>query len=61
MKIGNSNFANTNEPSTDSLHSWDRQHQLQPWAAMDAWREYDHMLVEMLREFIYGMPQVRNS
>ena len=46
MKIGNSNFANTNEPSTDSLHSWDRQHQLHPWAAMDAWREYDHMLVE---------------
>ena len=30
----------------DALHSWDRQHQLHPWAAMDAWREYDNMLVE---------------
>jgi adenosylmethionine-8-amino-7-oxononanoate aminotransferase len=46
MKIRNSNFLNANEPSTDALHSWDRQHQLHPWAAMDAWREYDNMLVE---------------
>ena len=46
MKIRNSNFVNANEPSLDALHSWDRQHQLHPWAAMDAWREYDHMLVE---------------
>ena len=46
MKISNSNFVNANEPSLDALHSWDRQHQLHPWAAMDAWREYDHMLVE---------------
>ena len=46
MKIRNSNFVNANEPSLDALHSWDREHQLHPWAAMDAWREYDHMLVE---------------
>ena len=36
----------TNEPSAADLLAWDRTHQIHPWAAMDAWREYDHMMVE---------------
>ena len=35
-----------NTPSVDLLQQWDRTHQLHPWAAMDDWRGYDHMLVE---------------
>lgn len=35
-----------NTPSADLLQQWDRTHQLHPWAAMDDWRGYDHMLVE---------------
>jgi adenosylmethionine-8-amino-7-oxononanoate aminotransferase len=37
---------NQNEPSVDTLNEWDRTHQIHPWAAMDAWRGYDNMLVE---------------
>lgn len=36
----------SNEPSLETLHEWDRNHQLHPWAAVDAWREYDNMLVD---------------
>jgi adenosylmethionine-8-amino-7-oxononanoate aminotransferase len=35
-----------NEPSPETLHEWDRIHQVHPWAAMNAWREYDNMLIE---------------
>lgn len=37
--------AATNQPSTEDLHKWDRIHQVHPWAAMDDWRGYDHMMV----------------
>jgi adenosylmethionine-8-amino-7-oxononanoate aminotransferase len=36
----------TNQPNTEELHDWDRTHQLHPWAAMDDWRGYDHMMVD---------------
>lgn len=35
-----------NQPSIETLHEWDRIHQIHPWAAMDAWRGYDNMLVD---------------
>ncbi|UWQ29111.1 aminotransferase [Leisingera sp. M523] len=35
-----------NEPNADTLHEWDRTHQLHPWMAMDDWRGYDNMLME---------------
>ncbi|MFZ1726379.1 MAG: aminotransferase [Albidovulum sp.] len=35
-----------NTPSPETLHEWDRQHQLHPWAAMNAWRGYDNMLMD---------------
>jgi putrescine---pyruvate transaminase len=35
-----------NTPSVETLNNWDRTHLLHPWAAMDAWRGYDNMLVE---------------
>ncbi len=34
-----------NEPAPDALQSMDRTHFLHPWAAMNAWRGYDNMLV----------------
>lgn len=36
----------SNRPDTQELHDWDRTHQLHPWAAMNDWRGYDHMMVE---------------
>ena len=36
----------SNQPDIDTLHEWDRNHQLHPWAAMDAWRGYDNILVD---------------
>ena len=36
----------SNQPDVATLHEWDRNHQLHPWAAMDAWRGYDNILVE---------------
>ena len=36
----------SNQPDTETLHEWDRNHQLHPWAAMDAWRGYDNILVD---------------
>ncbi len=36
----------TNEPSPDTLNEWDRNHQLHPWAAMDAWQESDYHAIE---------------
>lgn len=35
-----------NGPDLETLHEWDRRHQLHPWAAMDGWREHDNMLVD---------------
>jgi len=35
-----------NEPSVETLSDWDRTHQIHPWAAMDAWRGYENMMVE---------------
>ena len=39
------NTAAQNSPSLETLHDWDRQHALHPWAAMNAWRGYDNMLL----------------
>ena len=36
----------SNQPDIETLHEWDRTHQLHPWAAMDAWRGYDNILVD---------------
>ena len=36
----------SNQPDLATLHEWDRNHQLHPWAAMDAWRGYDNILVD---------------
>jgi adenosylmethionine-8-amino-7-oxononanoate aminotransferase len=36
----------SNVPSSADLIDWDRTHQVHPWAAMDSWRGYDHMMVE---------------
>lgn len=36
----------SNQPDLSTLHEWDREHQLHPWAAMDAWRGYDNILVD---------------
>lgn len=36
----------SNQPDISTLHEWDRNHQLHPWAAMDAWRGYDNILVD---------------
>lgn len=36
----------TNWPSADTLNEWDRNHQLHPWAAMDAWQESDYHPIE---------------
>jgi adenosylmethionine-8-amino-7-oxononanoate aminotransferase len=36
----------SNHPSAEMLNEWDRKHQIHPWAAMDAWRGYDNMLVD---------------
>ncbi len=36
----------SNQPDISTLHKWDRNHQLHPWAAMDAWRGYDNILVD---------------
>ena len=36
----------SNKPGADTLHEWDRMHQLHPWAAMNAWRGYDNMMLE---------------
>ena len=36
----------TNEPTSETLQEWDRLHQVHPWAAMNAWREYDNMLID---------------
>jgi putrescine---pyruvate transaminase len=36
----------SNQPDAATLHEWDRNHQLHPWAAMDAWRGYDNILVD---------------
>lgn len=38
--------ARANEPSVETLHEWDRMHQIHPWATMDNWRGYDNMLVD---------------
>lgn len=35
-----------NEPDLETLHEWDRLHQLHPWAAMDDWQGYDNMMVD---------------
>ncbi|MEZ5777008.1 MAG: aminotransferase [Paracoccaceae bacterium] len=35
-----------NEPSPETLHEWDRLHQLHPWAPMQDWRAYDNMLID---------------
>ena len=34
-----------NEPNLETLKSWDRTHQIHPWAAIDSWRGYDNMFV----------------
>jgi adenosylmethionine-8-amino-7-oxononanoate aminotransferase len=36
----------SNQPDLTTLHEWDREHQLHPWAAMEAWRGYDNILVD---------------
>ncbi|MEX3007574.1 aminotransferase [Hoeflea sp. TYP-13] len=35
-----------NEPSAETLKSWDREHFLHPWASMDTSASHDHMLVD---------------
>ena len=35
-----------NEPTLETLHEWDRLHQVHPWAAMDSWRGYDNIFVD---------------
>ena len=39
----------SNTPSAEALHDWDRTHQLHPWAPMDAWMQYDNMMVDQAR------------
>jgi adenosylmethionine-8-amino-7-oxononanoate aminotransferase len=34
-----------NSPSSEDLHSWDREHFIHPWHDMNYWRDYDNMLV----------------
>ena len=34
-----------NSPSSEDLHSWDREHFIHPWHDMKYWRDYDNMLV----------------
>ena len=41
--------APASETDPELLSEWDRDHQLHPWAAMDAWRETDNMLVDQAR------------
>ncbi|MFT4715603.1 MAG: putrescine aminotransferase [Paracoccaceae bacterium] len=36
----------TNEPSIQTLHEWDRTHQIHPWADMESWRGYDNMMID---------------
>ncbi|QFT96122.1 Omega-amino acid--pyruvate aminotransferase [Roseovarius sp. THAF8] len=36
----------TNGTSPDLLNEWDRNHQIHPWAAMDAWQESDYHPIE---------------
>ncbi|OWU82612.1 hypothetical protein ATO1_01450 [Phaeobacter sp. 22II1-1F12B] len=36
----------SNEPSMETLHEWDRLHQIHPWAAMDDYQGYDNMFVD---------------
>ncbi|MGB0798342.1 MAG: aminotransferase [Planktomarina sp.] len=36
----------SNSPSAEDLHAWDRTHFIHPWHDMNAWRDYDNMLVE---------------
>ncbi len=36
----------SNEPSLETLHEWDRTHQIHPWAAMDDWQGYDNMMID---------------
>jgi putrescine---pyruvate transaminase len=35
-----------NSPSAEELHEWDRDHFIHPWHDMNAWRQYDNMLVQ---------------
>ncbi len=35
-----------NEPKPETIQEWDRIHQVHPWAAMNAWRDYENMLIE---------------
>ena len=35
-----------NSPSSEDLHSWDREHFIHPWHDMNSWRNYDNMLVD---------------
>ena len=35
-----------NGPDLETLHKWDRLHQLHPWAAVDDWQGYNNMLVD---------------
>tara|TARA_B100000700_G_C14680623_1_gene685183 strand:- start:393 stop:635 length:243 start_codon:yes stop_codon:yes gene_type:complete len=35
-----------NEPSSNSILDWDKNHQLHPWAAIHDWRGSNNMLME---------------
>jgi putrescine---pyruvate transaminase len=38
--------SSSNQPSVETLLQWDRSHQLHPWAPMDAWQQYDSMIID---------------
>jgi putrescine aminotransferase len=38
-----------NEPSMDDLSTWDRVHNLKPWAAMNAWRKDESHMVDQAK------------
>ena len=39
----------SNTPPPEVLRAWDRTHQLHPWAPMDAWQQYDCMMIDQAR------------
>ena len=45
-QTGNRMQKQSNTPDTQTLQDWDRVHQIHPWAAMDAWRGYDNMMLQ---------------
>lgn len=44
--IGKDATALTNMLSMDSFATWDREHQLHPWATISDWRGYDNMMMD---------------